>query len=767
MRIVGLLLVTSCLPLAGQRAVGELRIYVQDAAGLALPAVVDLTGKATHVRRSIEAAADGTASIRNLPFGVYSLAVVRAQFAPHQELVEIRSEAPVYLRVQLNVAVIGTTVVVTEKETLLDPARTGNSQYLGRDLIRDRRATVPSRAVLELVESQPGWLLEANGVLHPRGSEYNTQYVVDGIPLVDNRSPGFAPPLDPEAIQSMTVMTGNYPAEYGRKLGGLVEVTTARDPGAGLRGSFSLDGGSFDTASAYSSAQYSAGKYTVGGSINGAATDRYLDPPSERNFSNHGSLSGASGKFETDLTPADRLRFNLQQRRTRFLVPNDLSQEAAGQRQDRSADEMMGTATYQRVLTRESLLHVRMMARDIDARLWSNPLSTPILAFQDRSLREVYTNASVSRHAGSHELKVGGEFIRGTMQESFRYQVRDRAFFDDDVEPRFDFDAKARSTETSAYIQDSLRIGRLAVSAGLRFDSYRFLVRDHAFSPRLGAAWYWPRAGMVFRASYDRAFEVPAIENLLLSSSSRTREVSEETVGLPVPPSRGDFFQAGFSKLIAGRARLDAVWFRRDIRNYADDEVLLNTGVSFPITFARAHISGFEAKLEVPRWRTLSGFLSYSNLNGTGELPLTGGLFIGDEAGDVLEGRSTFRITQDQRNTAQARLRWQAAPRLWFGSGARYGSGLPFELEDGEGPQETDERVLRRVNLERGVVRPSFALDATAGADLWRYERGTVRLQLDVTNITDRLNVINFAGLLSGTALAAPRAAYLRLSADF
>jgi hypothetical protein len=379
----------------------------------------------------------------------------------------------------------------------------------------------------------------------------------------------------------------------------------------------------------------------------------------------------------------------------------------------------------------------------------------------------LYTNASYSRHAGRHEFKAGGEWIRTQVHESFRYRIVEPGRFDDDIEPNFDFNEQAPSREASLFVQDTFQVGRLAVSAGLRFDSYRFLGRDHAFSPRVGVAWHWPGAGMVFRASYDRAYEAPPIENLLLSSSSKTREVSEESIGLPVLPSRGDFVQAGFSKSIAGRARLDAVWFRRHIRNYGDDELLLNTGVSFPITFDRARIHGVEVKLELPRWRTVSGFLSYSNLNGTGELPLTGGLFLEEEAAELLESRSRFRITQDQRNTAQARFRWQVMEKLWLAAGGRYGSGLPVELEDDDGPPETSERVLRRVNLERGVVRPSFSLDLSSGAELWRAERRAVRAQFDVTNATNRLNVINFAGLLSGTALASPRAAYLRLSVDF
>ena len=61
--------------------------------------------------------------------------------------------------------------------------------------MQQRTTALPGRALADLVNTQPGWLLEANGILHPRGSEYQTQYVVDGLPLTDNRSPAFAPEL--------------------------------------------------------------------------------------------------------------------------------------------------------------------------------------------------------------------------------------------------------------------------------------------------------------------------------------------------------------------------------------------------------------------------------------------------------------------------------------------------------------------------------------------------------------------------------------------
>ena len=103
---------------------------------------------------------------------MYRVQVEHAGFSPFLSLVEVRSEAPLDYRVTLGVTAVETTVQVSDFDTLLDPHRTGSLNYLGADTLRDRRSSQPGRAVLELVDTQPGWLLEANGVLHPRGSEY-------------------------------------------------------------------------------------------------------------------------------------------------------------------------------------------------------------------------------------------------------------------------------------------------------------------------------------------------------------------------------------------------------------------------------------------------------------------------------------------------------------------------------------------------------------------------------------------------------------------
>ncbi len=769
-------LLLAVFPLWAQRQSGELRLQVVDSTGAPLPASGELLGQATQVRKQLSIGPDGLQTISALPFGIYRLRVDHEGFQSVAALLEIRSEVPLNYKVTLGVAPIETTVDVSDTATLLNPDRTGASQQIGSETLRDRPSSIAARAIIDTVNSQPGWLLEANGVLHPRGSEYGVQYVFDGLPLLDNRSPNFAPSLDVEEFQSMVVRTGGYPAEYGRQLGGVIEVTTQRDARPGLHGKASLEGGSFANISGSLDLQYGAGKDTFGLRSDGLSTGRYLDPPVQQNFTNHGSGASVGGSWERDWGPSDHSRVQMRHSRVGFLVPNELLQQDVGQRQDRTSDETSGQVSYTHLFSPNILLDLRGSGRDVTASLWSNPLSTPIAPFQDRRFREGYGAAAVSVHHGIHNFKFGTDVLARSVAERFSYSITDYSvngvpLFDPDTPTSFSFANRAQNREEGAYAQDQIRYHSLTINAGVRWDHYSFIVHEQAVSPRLAVSWQLPGAGLVLRASYDRAFQTPAIENLLLASSASLLNLNDAGLILPVRPSRGDFYEAGFAKSLASHLRLDASYYRRDVRNFADDSLLLNTGISFPIAFDRATIYGFEAKLEIPTWGRFSGFLSYSNMLGMGHLPIRGGLFLDDNAAGLLQSNEQFPVTQDQRNTARARIRYQVLPRLWVATAAEYGSGLPVELE-GFGDtalfqQQYGQAVLDRVNFERGRVRPLFSLDFSAGADVWKHEKRSVRIQADVSNLTNHLNVINFAGLFSGTAIAPPRWAAARVQFEF
>ena len=110
-----------------------------------------------------------------------------------------------------------TNVTVEDRTTLIDPYYPASVMQIGAKQIQERLSSLPGRSVQDLVNTQPGWLYEGNAVLHPRGSEYQTQFVIDGIPLTDNRSPSFGPEIEADDLDSMSIYTAGFPAEYGRK----------------------------------------------------------------------------------------------------------------------------------------------------------------------------------------------------------------------------------------------------------------------------------------------------------------------------------------------------------------------------------------------------------------------------------------------------------------------------------------------------------------------------------------------------------------------
>ena len=749
---------------------GELRLKVTDPAGLGVKSAVQLVSEVNQVRKTLATDEAGNLVAKLLPFGVYRLEVQHEGFAPFSASIEIRSAIPAEYHVTLRIAPMSTSVTVNDADTLIDPHRSGTINRIGKDTIADRVTSLPGRSLQDLVNSQPGWLYEGNAVLHPRGSEYQTQLVVDGIPLTDNRSPSFGPEIEADDVQSMSIYTAGIPAEYGRKMGGVVEMVTTKDSGPGLHGEAVLAGGSFATADGYLLTQYGWGKNTLGVSAQGAMTDRYSNPPVLQNYTNTGTTGDFGVRYERDFTNHDHLSFSVRHELSRFLVPNEQVQQAADQRQDRNNFETMGIASYQHLFSPNVVGDFHGMVRDDSESLSSNPFSTPIIAFQENGFREGYFKATISIHHANQEWKAGIESDSTFLHERFSDVITNFTQFDPGTPPNFSFAGNRPSLEQSAFVQDLIRLGNWTVSAGLRWDHYQLLLNQNAVSPRLGVSRYFQSADLVLHASYDRVFQTPDFENILLSSSPEVVSLNPEVLRLPVQPSHGNYYEVGLTKGFFQRLRLDINGFDRSVNNYADDDQLLDTAVSFPIAFRKANIYGAEGKLDIPHWGRLSGFVSYSYMVGAAYLPVTGGLFLGEAASNALtQTQGRLWVTQDQRNTVRTRFRYQLVERVWVALGGEYGSGLPVEF-DGTEPQavtQYGQAIVNRVNFDLGRVKPSLSIGASAGADLWKKDKRSMRLQADVQNLNNRLNVIDFAGLFSGNAIAPPRSYSLRLTTNF
>jgi hypothetical protein len=771
MKFFAFLFLFSAMPLICQTNQGELRLKVVDPAGLGVKTTVQITSRANQYRSALTTSDHGDLDVQRLPFGIYQVEVEHHGFAAKFDTIEVRSSLPTTYKIQLQLPRVDESVTVSADKTLIDPDEAGSVSQIGSGFIQDRLSSVPGRDLQDLVNSQPGWLYEGNAVLHPRGSEYQTQLVVDGIPLTDNRSPSFGPEIEADDVQSMSIYTAGIPAEYGRKMGGVVEVNTLQDSQPGFHGQVVLSGGSFDSEGAFGKGQYVWGKNTLGGSASGSMTDHYLNPVVPQNYSNTGTVGDFSVDYARDLTPNDRVKFIVRHELARYDIPNEMLQQAAGQRQNADNFETMGSASYEHIFSPTATGDVCGMVRDNSDDFYSNPESTPIVVFQHNWFREGYFKASATIDHGRNEWKIGAESDNTFLNEMLNYDITDPTQFDPGSPPTFAYQANRPDLEQSVYVQDLIRLHNWTINAGLRWDHYQLLLNQQALQPRLAISHYFPKADAVIHFSYDRIFQTPSFENILLSSSGAVASIDPSGfLSLPVKPSQGDYYEAGVTKVFLGHLKLGGNYFRRVVDNYADDSQIFNTTISFPISFRKAILYGAEASIQVPEWHHFSGFGSYSYIVGNAWFPVNGGLFFGSDASDAasqLTGH--FPDSQDQRNTVRGRVRYQLTQRIWTAFGVQYDTGLPFDFD---GDPDTvlaqyGQQVLNRINFARGRIYPAFQANASAGADIYRSDRMKMHFQVDGQNLNNVLNVIDFGGLFSGNAIGPSRSFALRVATDF
>src|SRR6202167_4200381 len=316
------------IPLLAQSFTGELRLTVTDPAGFGVKSTVELISEANQYHHTFTTDDQGNLDAKRLPYGIYQVRIEAPAFAGVSEPVEIRSALPLDRTIRLKVAAVSESLNVSASGTLVDPYSAGSVNSMGLETIQNRLNALPGRSLQDLVNSEPGWLYEGNAVLHPRGSEYQTQFVVDGIPLTDNRSPSFGPePPEADEIESLEIYTAGIPAEYGRKMGGVVEVNTLKSSDPGFHGQLTLFGGTYATGAINTQDQYTWKGNKLGVSGSGNMTDHYLNPVVPENYTNNGTMGSFSTNYERDLTQRDRLTLIVRHELARYEIPNELLQQ--------------------------------------------------------------------------------------------------------------------------------------------------------------------------------------------------------------------------------------------------------------------------------------------------------------------------------------------------------------------------------------------------------------------------------------------------------
>jgi hypothetical protein len=296
---------------------------VTDATGaIVLGATVTIQNPVSGYSRTATSDASGQYQFTNLPLNPYHLTVSVKEFAPYSQDVDVRSSVPITLKNSLAVGTASTVIDVTASDLL------ENDSTFHTDLDRDSFSKLPlesqSSSLSSLVTlSSPGVAADSNGLFHGLGDHASNSFSIDGQPITDQQSKIFSNQLPSNAVQSIEVISGAPPAEFGGKTSLVIQVTTRSGQGVTHpTGSISTSYGTFGSATGSVDLSYGGKNWGNFIEVDGLNTGRFLDPPEFVVFHDKGNEINVFDRIDRQLTTADSIHLNLNYSRSWFQTPN-------------------------------------------------------------------------------------------------------------------------------------------------------------------------------------------------------------------------------------------------------------------------------------------------------------------------------------------------------------------------------------------------------------------------------------------------------------
>ena len=676
---------------------------------------------------------------------------------------------PVPVSLRLTIAAEGTEVTVRPSVMQADTTRT--DVVLDENIIKLAPSVVRRDQLQSVVSTTPGWNTENDGLMHIRGVDDGTLYVVNGIPTPDRVDGVFAGSFNTDAITSLDIVTGNIPAEFGNRSGAVVIIQPKSGLNAPLNGSVSVGRGSFDSKDL--SAAVGGGLKNFGVFVAGSAhdSDRFLDSVDPRNFHNSGGEASIDARADWRITDADIVRLAGTAHGANFRVPNAQDQQDAGQDQRQEVRHDHESISWQHTWTPNTLTDVAYFRDFFRSELLPSLLDTPLTTEQNRHHTRQGLLASVTHTTHGHTIKAGLEASRVSVQEFFGFAVTDpeaaeqagisEPALEFTLDNPFRFSGHTTRGTQGVYIQDDFSpLSNLNLSVGVRYDHSNLLVSDQQVSPRLGAVYFLRKTHTAVRASYGRLYMPPQVENLLIASSEQARALSpfaSSGGGADIRPETLSAWEVGFTQELPHSLRLNTAYWWRHFQNVDDPNVLFSSTIIFPNSVARAEAKGLDVRLEVPIRRGFSAYFSYTNNRIVEIGPLNGGLFLEDDFLHIDPG-TRFTPDHDQRNVGSFALTYTGHYRgFWTSFSGRYESGVPLELHDLDVEELMKLPGANLVNFDTGRVKPWFVFGWSAGMSLIEQEHFTLGGQLDIQNVASREFAYNWGNPFSGTHFGYPR----------
>jgi len=440
--------------LIAQSNSGSIAGVVTDPSGAVIPgASVTIQNPVSGYSRT--ATTDNTGHFRfaNVPFNPYHLAVTKGGFGTFASDVNVDSILPVTSNIRLKLGTTATTVTV-EGGDLIENDPTDHTD-VDRGLFDKLPLESASSSLSSLVTlASPGVAADSNGLFHGLGDHASNSFSVDGQPISDQQSKVFSNQLPSNAVQSIEVIDGAPPAEYGDKTSLVINVTTRS--GMGLTkpvGNITSSYGSFGTATGSVDLGYGGKNWGNFFEFDGLNTGRFLDPPEFKVFHDKGNEQNVFDRVDYQITTNDSIHTNFNYSRSWFQTPNaydnlNVSNIVSGGTSaspvfdnlgDTDQRSKIGTyniaPTYTRILNKDAVLNIGGFVRRDAYNYYpsNNPLADlgPIQGqsiSQQRSLLNTGAHAELTLQKGINSIKAGTVYEHTFLREHDNLGLVDSTF---------------------------------------------------------------------------------------------------------------------------------------------------------------------------------------------------------------------------------------------------------------------------------------------------------------------------------------------------
>src|SRR5271166_5315945 len=291
-------------------------------------ATVEVHNPVSHFDHSTTTDTSGNFSIPNVPFNPYHMTITAGGFAKTAQDVDVRSVVPVNLKINLQVSSSTTTVTVEAAGDLVENDTTFHSDIDRNSLIKMPLESGTSSLSSLVTLASPGIAADSNGLFHGLGDHAENSFSVDGQPITDQQSKVFSNQIPVDSVQSLEVIDGAPPAEFGGKTSVVIVATTRSGLGeTAPHGTVTADYGTFGTSNLGFDLAYGGQKWGNFISLSGLSTGRFLDPPEFVVLHDRGNEENLFDRLDFKLSDKDTIQWNLEFTRSWFQTPNTFDQQ--------------------------------------------------------------------------------------------------------------------------------------------------------------------------------------------------------------------------------------------------------------------------------------------------------------------------------------------------------------------------------------------------------------------------------------------------------